>query len=91
MAYGKWDVSGAIASRRNIHANLEEAQGGHTKRDFAYKNEIAVKEARETKYWLRLLEASETISQTQIADLIREADELCRMVAAIVVTSKERP
>lgn len=75
----------------SIGANLEETQGGHTKRDFAFKNELALKEARETKYWLRLLAASEIVPGAQLTDLTREADELCRMIGAVIVTSKEKP
>jgi four helix bundle protein len=41
-----------------IGANLEEAQAGETRADFIHKNAIALKEARETRYWLRLLVGS---------------------------------
>lgn len=44
-----------IKSGTSIGANVEEAIGGHTEKDFHYKLNLAYKEARETKYWLRLL------------------------------------
>src|SRR5437868_419927 len=55
-----------LRSATSIGANLEEAQAGHTRRDFTCKNEIALKEARETKYWLRLLVASEIASGSRV-------------------------
>lgn len=44
-----------LRSATSIGANIEEAIGGQSKRDFYAKLTIAYKEARETKYWLRLL------------------------------------
>lgn len=80
-----------LRSGTSIGANLEEAQGSHTKKDFIFKNEIALKEARETKYWLRLLIASDLVSRGRISGLQQEADELARIIGAIVVAAKENP
>jgi four helix bundle protein len=44
----------------SIGANVEEAQAAESKADFIHKYKIALKEARETKYWIRLLVASDT-------------------------------
>ncbi len=73
----------------SIGANLEEAQGGQSKADFISKNAIALKEARETSYWLRLLNASEIIPADRIADLQREIEELMRIIGAIIVSAKK--
>ncbi len=44
-----------LKSGTSIGANIEEAQGAHSKRDFIAKVQISLKEARETHYWLRLM------------------------------------
>jgi four helix bundle protein len=72
----------------SIGANLEEAVGGQSKADFISKNAIALKEARETSYWLRLLVASEVVPEARVADLLREVEELMRIIGAIIVTAK---
>ncbi len=65
-----------LASGTSIEANLEEAKGCQSRRDIAAKFSIALKEARKTVYWLRLLCATELIDQQTIAPLLREANEL---------------
>src|SRR4051812_27916283 len=50
-----------LRSATSIGANVEEANAAQTKRDFITKMSIASKEARETRYWLRLLERSKLI------------------------------
>ncbi len=63
----------------SIGANIEEGQAAQSKPDFINKNSIALKEARETHYWLRLLAASEEVSGESVADLQKEVGELmCR-------------
>ena len=69
-------------------ANIEEARAGQSKADFISKNAIALKEARETYYWLRLLVASKVVDETRVADLMSEADELMRVIGAIIVSAK---
>ncbi len=50
---------------------------------------IALKEARETNYWLRLLEASEILPKEKLTEMIKESDELKRIIGAIIVSSKK--
>jgi four helix bundle protein len=73
----------------SIGANVEEAQAGQSRADFIHKNGIALKEARETVYWLRLLVASSLVSELQSADIRKEAEELTRILGAIIVSSKK--
>jgi four helix bundle protein len=73
----------------SIGANIEEAQAGQSRADFASKCAIALKEARETLYWLRLLEATEVITATRLVELKTEADELVRILTAIVTSSRK--
>src|SRR6266446_8693090 len=73
----------------SIGANVEEAQAGQSKLDFISKNAIALKEARETIYWLRLVGASNAILKDRLSPLLGEADELARIIGAIIVSAKK--
>jgi four helix bundle protein len=73
----------------SIGANIEEAQAGQSRADFTSKCAIALKEARETLYWLRLLEATDVVAATRLAELKVEADELVRILTAIVTSSRK--
>jgi len=78
-----------LKSGTSIGANVEEATAGISKRDFVAKMSIASKEARETRYWLRLLEKSQVvIYEYQI--LIKEAEEIINILTAIVKTSQDK-
>ena len=70
----------------SIGANIEEALGGSSKKDFTNKMTIALKEARESKYWLRLIHESEI--DKNIQPLLAEANSLVNILSKIVKTSK---
>ena len=72
----------------SIGANVEEAQAGQSKADFISKYAIALKEARETLYWLKLFSESEILSDSRISDLRSEAEEITRILGAIIVSAK---
>jgi len=72
----------------SIGANVEEAHAVQSRPDFISKNGIALKEARETHYWIRLLMASGEVQEQPIAPLRQEAGELMRILGAIVVSSR---
>ncbi len=72
----------------SIGANAEEAQAGQSKPDFISKNNIALKEARETHYWLRILCAEQAGPDDHAARLCNEADELKRIFGAIVSNAR---
>jgi four helix bundle protein len=81
-----------IRAGTSIGANLEEAQAGQTKPDFINKNAIALKESRETNYWLRLiLETTEFEEKVRkgIEDLIEESSEITKIIASIIVSAKK--
>ncbi|MEK7326815.1 MAG: four helix bundle protein [Chloroflexota bacterium] len=79
-----------LRSGTSIGANVEEAIGGSSKRDFANKMAIARKEARETHYWLRLLRDSELVKADRISSLIQEALELKKILSKTVTTTRKR-
>lgn len=66
----------ALRSGTSIGANVQEAQAGQSQADFLSKCSIALKESRETVYWLRLLYESGECSDEQCRMLQREADEI---------------
>ncbi|OGX08157.1 MAG: hypothetical protein A2Z88_09205 [Omnitrophica WOR_2 bacterium GWA2_47_8] len=77
-----------MRSGTSIGANVEEAQGGLSKKEFIHSMNVAKKEARETLYWLRLLLEFDAAGREKLKILILECDELKRMLTAIVKTSQ---
>jgi len=78
-----------LRSGTSIGANVEEAQAGQSQADFISKYNIALKEAREVIYWLRLLDASEERSDGACKILSREAGEIARIIGSIIVNTKK--
>ena len=78
-----------LRSGTSVGANIEEAQAGQSRADFLSKMSIASKEARETLYWLKLLEKTELISIDRLQDLKQEADEIVRILTSIVKATKQ--
>ncbi|MFQ5491298.1 MAG: four helix bundle protein [Phycisphaerae bacterium] len=76
-------------SGMSIGANVEEAQGSHSRADFARRMNIARAEAREALYWLRLVAQSEMLPRNRLDDLTKEANELVSILTAIVKTTRE--
>lgn len=76
-----------IRAGTSVGANVEEAQSGESKRDFVHKMGIAAKEAREARYWLRVIKAT-LLQDSEVDALVREADELVRILATIINKSK---
>ena len=81
-------ASQLLRSGTSIGANVEEAQGGESRKDFVHKYSIACKEARETHYWLRLLAKTELIARTRLEPLITEANELIAILTTIIKNSR---
>lgn len=81
-----------LRSATSIGANINEAQAAQSKSDFISKMCIASKEARETKYWLELLMATDLLDKNEVfvANLMCEIDEIIRMLTAIVKTSQTK-
>jgi four helix bundle protein len=77
-----------LRSGTSIGANIEESIGGQSERDFLSKLSISYKEARETIYWLKLLKETEYISKDEFESIHSEAEEICKILARIVITMK---
>ncbi|MCC3151968.1 four helix bundle protein [Hymenobacter sp. BT770] len=75
-------------SGTSIGANMEEAVGGQSRKDFVSKCSIAYKETRETHYWLRLLRDTDYIDIPQSHSLLLDCEELLKILTAIIRSTK---
>jgi four helix bundle protein len=73
-----------------IGANVNEAVSAQSKRDFVHKLSIALKEARETAYWLNLLKDSNYINETEFMGLDTACTELIKILSSIILTTKQK-
>jgi len=79
-----------LRSGTSIGANVEEAIGGQSDKDFLSKLSIAYKEARETHYWIRLLADSGVIKSAEKESLLHDCDELLKIIGSIQKTMKQK-
>jgi four helix bundle protein len=77
-----------LRSGTSIGANVEEAGAGVSRKDFRAKMAIALKEARETKYWLRILKESRLVN-VDVSQALTHAHELVLILSSIVKTTGE--
>jgi four helix bundle protein len=78
-----------LRSGTSIGANIEEAIAGQSRRDFLAKMAVASKEARETRYWLTLLQKS-NLTKADLNQAIKNNEELIRILTSIVKTTGEK-
>lgn len=78
-----------VKSGTSIGANLEESDGTITKRDFVNKVVIARKEAKETQYWLRLIE-EKFVKKEYIKDDLVEINEIMKILSAIINKTRNK-
>ena len=72
----------------SVGANVEEAQGAHSRVDFARRMNVARAEAREALYWLRLVAECEMVPPDRLQGLMDEANEVVSILTVIVKTTK---
>ena len=77
-----------LRSGTSVGANVEESIAASSKKDFINKMTIASKEARETRYWLRLLERSQLVKKNY-EEYLKQVNEIINILTAIVKTSRE--
>lgn len=80
-----------VRAATSVGANLAEATAAHSKADFIAKVGIARKEAREAQYWLKLGRDAGVLQSSDVAALLDEAEQVSRVVSAIVRTAKQEP
>ena len=78
-----------LRSGTSIGANVEEAQAGQSRADFISKYSIALKEARESIYWLRLLKTTGICANGQPEALRQEVEQIARIIGSIIVNTKK--
>lgn len=76
-----------LKSGTSIGANVEEATASESRADFIHKMSIASKEARETLYWLKLLDKSDLISNLDVTQEMTDSEELVRLLTSIIKTA----
>lgn len=77
-----------LRSGTSIGANVEEAVGGQSRKDFISKLSVAYKEARETRYWVRLLNDTRYIEKNLAESILFDCDEICKIIGKIQITIK---
>ncbi len=79
-----------VDAATSVGANVEEAQAAESTDDFIHKYGIAQKEARESRYWIRLLMRRGIVSQEVGAPLLQESGEIYAIITSIIVSAKKR-
>jgi four helix bundle protein len=78
-----------LKSGTSIGANCEEGSGAQSRKDFISKYSIALKEAREARFWLRILRDSDYIEVSTANSYITECEEILKIITAIIKTTKQ--
>ena len=78
-----------LRSGTSIGANIAEAQQAQSTADFISKLSIALKESAETNYWLRLLTATKYLSDAEFSSLVKDCQEIEKMLTSIIKSSKK--
>lgn len=77
-----------LRSATSVGANVEEAIAAQSRKDFIHKMSIASKEARETKYWLRLLDKS-NLTSISMSNYLIEIEHILNIITKIIKTTQE--
>ena len=75
----------------SVGANIVEAEQGQSRADFVSKMNIALKEAAETNYWLRLLQATDYLTESEFTSIIADCRELEKILTSIIKTTRSTP
>jgi four helix bundle protein len=79
-----------VRAGTSIGVNVEEATAAQSRKDFLAKMSKASKEARETKYWLRVLKDSKICEKIDFSGSLKKSDEIISILAAIVKTGQQK-
>jgi four helix bundle protein len=79
-----------VRAGSSVGSNVEEADGALSPKDFVNHMRIARKEARESRFWCKLIEAAALLQDPELPALIQEADELIRILSKIASTAASR-
>ena len=70
-------------------ANYEEARGAESKADFIHKLGIVLKELKESRFWLRLIQEASLMDKDEITTALSECEELIAIIAKSVSTARK--
>ena len=79
-----------VASGTSVGANMQEADGAETKKDFVHKTGVALKEAKESHFWLRVIDATLLQKDSEVKSMVQEARELSLIIGAIKRNAHKR-
>ena len=79
-----------VSSGTSCGANYEEGCGAESRSDFVHKMSIILKELKESRFWLRLIDRTQMISSKNIHPVIDECEQLCAIIGKSVSTAKKR-
>ncbi len=78
-----------LRSGTSVGANIAEAQQAQSKADFISKMNIALKEISETKYWIKLLSATNYLSEKEKNSILEDCIEIEKLLVSIIKASKQ--
>jgi four helix bundle protein len=88
---GEYEIrSQLVRSGISIGANINESISAVSKKDFINKLSISLKEARETKYWLRIIIGVEILEEDEVNSYIKRIDDIINILISIINTTKRR-
>ena len=83
-------INQLVKAGTSVGENVEEAIAGFSRNDFAHKMSIALKEARETNYWLRLIRDAEILQSERLDSCLLLSTEVKKILGAIVKTTRSQ-
>jgi four helix bundle protein len=79
-----------LRSGTSIGANISESRNAQSNADFINKLNIALKEADETLYWIKILHNGEYINEKEYESIYNDADELVKLLVSSIKTLKQK-
>jgi len=77
-----------VRSGTSCGSNYEESRGAESRADFIHKLGIALKEIKESRFWLKVIYHAKIMKPEQIESLIEECEELAAIIAKSIITAK---
>jgi len=77
-----------LRSGTSIGANINESQDAQSTNDFISKLSISLKEARETKYWIELLQETDYLTEKEANNILEDIIEIIKLLVSIIKTTK---
>jgi four helix bundle protein len=79
-----------LRSGTSVGANCQEARSAQSRKDFIHKYEIALKELRETKFWIEVIIESKLVEKQKLQSLFEETEEITKILVTTIKKLKEQ-